>query len=271
MAQRDEALARMVVLEQELGKHADNVKDLTLAVEASKLQNQYLCQEVEALKKRCSALLEDAKHAEDRVQLACEERLQEYRGSAELRAEVDQACQRRLLEYKGSSELKAEIEQACEDRLRLYQDSPELKAKIEEACEARLAEFKASDELKNEIWHRGFRMFASGFNRGLKEARDDPSTPLALLRALEVDSDGEEVCYGEDDNPLPKGASHTTTGPLEEDVELEEGDEQENAEPEESDARPQGEDAKSPVEDAGSIVPFVGDGGQNGKIPGPQG
>ncbi|XP_021624753.2 golgin subfamily A member 6-like protein 2 [Manihot esculenta] len=236
MAQRDEALARIVVLEQELSKHADTLKDLTLVAEESKLQNQQLYQEVK-----------------------------EYRGSAELRADIDQACQRRLLEYKGSSELKAEIEQACEDRLQLYQDSSKLKAKIEEACEARLAEFKASDELKNEIWHRGFRMFASGFNRGLKEARDDPSTPLARLQAPEVDSDGEEVCYGEDDNPLPKGASHTATGPFEEDAELEEGEEKETAEPEESDARLQGEDAKSSGEDAGpqggEIVPFMGVGG----------
>ena len=91
MAQKDETLARIVVLEQELSRCADNLKDLTLATEAAKLQNQYLCQEVEALKKRCSALLEDAKLAEDRVQPACEERLQEYKGSAELRAEIDQA------------------------------------------------------------------------------------------------------------------------------------------------------------------------------------
>ena len=57
----------MVVLEQELAKRVDNERDLALAVETSKLQNQHLCQEVEVLKKRCAALLEGAKHAGDRV------------------------------------------------------------------------------------------------------------------------------------------------------------------------------------------------------------
>ncbi|XP_043814063.1 uncharacterized protein LOC122723984 [Manihot esculenta] len=80
MAQQEEAWARMVVLEQELSKHADNVKGLTLAAEESKLQNQQLCQQVKVLEKRCSALLEDAKLAEDRVQLECEELLREYKG-----------------------------------------------------------------------------------------------------------------------------------------------------------------------------------------------
>ncbi|XP_021612899.1 uncharacterized abhydrolase domain-containing protein DDB_G0269086-like [Manihot esculenta] len=182
LAQKDEALARVVVLEQELSKRADNEKDLALAVDASRLQNQHLCQEVEALKKRCSALLEDAKHAEDRVQLECEGRLREY---------------------KESAELKREIEQACEACLQGYKDSSELKAKIAEACEERLAKYKASDEMKNAIWHKVFCMFVSGFNRGLREARHAPSTPLAELRAAEVDSDGEEVLYGEDDRPLP--------------------------------------------------------------------
>ena len=116
----------------------------------------------------CS-LLEDAKLAEDKVQLECEERLREY---------------------KESAELKKEIEQACEARFQSYKDSSELKSKIAEACEERLAEFKASDEMKNAIWHKGFRMFVSGFNRGLREARHAPSTPLAELRAADEDSDG---------------------------------------------------------------------------------
>ncbi|XP_021596622.1 protein BCAP-like [Manihot esculenta] len=116
-AQRDESLARTVVLEQELAKRADSFKDLTLEVQASKLQNQYLSQEVEALKKRCAGLLEDAKLAEDRVQLECEERLREYRESAELKGEIEQACEAHLQSYKDSSELKAKIAEACEERL----------------------------------------------------------------------------------------------------------------------------------------------------------
>ncbi|XP_021609057.1 uncharacterized protein LOC110612586 [Manihot esculenta] len=131
MAQREEVLARVVVLEQELVKRAENFKDLTLEAETTKLQNQHLSQEIEALKKRCLALFEDAKLAEDRVQLECEERLREF---------------------KESAELKKEIEQACEVHLQAYRDSPELKAEIAEACQARLAEYKASDELKTAIW-----------------------------------------------------------------------------------------------------------------------
>lgn len=56
-------------------------------------------------------------------------------------------------------------------------------------------------------------MFASNYNQGLKAVRDAPSTQLANLRALEVDSDGEEVHYREDDNPLPNRAPHLPAGP----------------------------------------------------------
>ncbi|XP_043816057.1 uncharacterized protein LOC110623175 [Manihot esculenta] len=96
LAQSEEALARAVVLEQELTKRANNENDLALAVETSKLQNQHLCQEVKVLKKRCAALLEDAKHAEDKIQLECEERLREYKESAELKGEIQQACEAHL-------------------------------------------------------------------------------------------------------------------------------------------------------------------------------
>ncbi|XP_043808344.1 uncharacterized protein LOC122722225 [Manihot esculenta] len=207
---REEALAQVVVLEQELSKQADSIKGLTLAAEESKLQNQQLCQQVNALEKRCSALLEDAKLAEDRVQLECEERLREY---------------------KESAELKKEIEQACKAHLQSYKDSSELKAKIAEACKERLAEFKASSEMKTAIWNKGFSMFVSGYNRGLRTAIYAPSTSLAELRAAEEDYDGEEVLYREDDRPLPKGASRTTAGPSEANTELGKGDEG---------ARPQG-------------------------------
>lgn len=47
-------------------------------------------------------------------------------------------------------------------------------------------------------------MFASGYNQGLKAACDALSILLADLRAPEVNSDSEKVCYGEDDNPFPK-------------------------------------------------------------------
>ncbi|XP_021603177.2 uncharacterized abhydrolase domain-containing protein DDB_G0269086-like [Manihot esculenta] len=96
LAQRNEALARVVVLEQELSKQTDNVKGLTLAAEESQLQNQQLCQQFESMEKKCSALLEEAKLAEDRVQLECEERLREYKESPELKDEIKQACEVRL-------------------------------------------------------------------------------------------------------------------------------------------------------------------------------
>ncbi|XP_021598819.1 uncharacterized protein LOC110604820 [Manihot esculenta] len=243
MAQREEVLARVVVLEQELVKQAESFKDLTLEAETTKLQNQHLSQEIEALKKRCSALLEDAKLAEDRVQLECEERLREF---------------------KESTELKKEIEQACKVRLQAYRDSPDLKAEIAEACQARLAEYKASDELKTAIWQKGFRMFASGFNRGLREARQAPFAPLSELRAKEEDSDGEEVLYGEDDLPLPKETSHTSAGPSDKDTGLGEKEDMEVLEPEEDNSGPQEEDVELGGEDAGpqgqEVVLYAGDG-----------
>ncbi|XP_043811063.1 uncharacterized protein LOC122723326 [Manihot esculenta] len=89
-------------------------------------------------------------------------------------------------------------------------------------------------------------MFVSGFNRGLREARQAPSTPLAKLQAAEVDSDGEDVLYGEDDLPLPKGTSHTSAGPSDKDTEL-------------------GEEDERAAEDTGppglEVVLYVGDGG----------
>lgn len=48
-------------------------------------------------------------------------------------------------------------------------------------------------------------MFTMGYNQGLKKLpMITPSAPLVDLKALKFDSDGEEVHYGEDDNPLSK-------------------------------------------------------------------
>ncbi|XP_021597626.1 probable DNA double-strand break repair Rad50 ATPase [Manihot esculenta] len=121
--QKEGALARVEVLEQELSKSSDRIRDLASAAEESELHNQELCREVKTLEHKCSALLEDARLVEDRIQL-------EY--------------ERRLMEYKESPELKKEIEQACEARLQNFKSSYEFKAEVAEACERRLAEFKAS-------------------------------------------------------------------------------------------------------------------------------
>ncbi|XP_021620551.1 ciliary rootlet coiled-coil protein 2-like [Manihot esculenta] len=88
LAQKSEAVARVVVLKQELSKQADNIKGLTLAAEESKLQNQQLCQQVKTLETRCSALSEEAKLAEDKVQLEVEKHLKEYKESPELKREI---------------------------------------------------------------------------------------------------------------------------------------------------------------------------------------
>ncbi|XP_021621469.1 uncharacterized protein LOC110621498 [Manihot esculenta] len=243
LAQKGEAVARVVVLKHELSKQADSIKSLTLATEKSKLQNQQLCQQVQTLEMRCSALLDEAKLAEDRVQLEVEKRLREY---------------------KESPELKNEIQQACEARLQNYKDSSEFKTEVAEACERRLVEYKGSKVMKKAIWNKGFRMFVSGFNRGLREARHNPSTPLTELRAKEEDSDGEEVVYGEDDRPLPKGASRTAVGPSEANTELD-AEDVEVLDLEEDDAEPQDKDAELGKEGVGpqgqEMVPFVGTGG----------
>lgn len=60
-----------------------------------------------------------------------------------------------------------------------------MKEKVQQACEVQLQEYKNSAELQ-----------------GLKTAHDAPSALLVDLRASELNFDGEEVCYGEDNNLL---------------------------------------------------------------------
>lgn len=47
-------------------------------------------------------------------------------------------------------------------------------------------------------------MFATGYNQDLKATRDALAAPLVELWALEFDSNGEEVQFEEDGNPLSK-------------------------------------------------------------------
>lgn len=51
-------------------------------------------------------------------------------------------------------------------------------------------------------------MFALDFNQGLKLASDAPSIPLANLQVPKLNSNSKEVCYGEDDNFLPKNSPY---------------------------------------------------------------
>ena len=94
--QKEGALARVEVLEQELSKSSDRIRDLASAAEESELHNQELCREVKTLEHKCSALLEDARLVEDRIQLEYERRLMEYKESPELKKEIEQACEARL-------------------------------------------------------------------------------------------------------------------------------------------------------------------------------
>ncbi|XP_043806657.1 uncharacterized protein LOC122721798 [Manihot esculenta] len=65
--QKEGALARVEVLEQELSRSSERIRDLALSAEESKLHNQELSQEVGTLEHKCSALLEEAKHVEDMI------------------------------------------------------------------------------------------------------------------------------------------------------------------------------------------------------------
>ena len=183
-AQREMALARVQVLEQELSTSSDRIRDLTSSAEEFDLRQQQLKNEVRVLERKCLALLEVVKYAEGKAQL----KRDQY-----------------IAEYQESDELKGKIEQACEAHLQDYKDSSEFEEFVAEACEEHLDEYKASSEMKQAIFDKAYRMYVTGYNRGLREARQAPDIPLAKLRRREVDSDGESVLYGEDDFPLPRG------------------------------------------------------------------
>ncbi|XP_021616553.2 uncharacterized protein LOC110617856 [Manihot esculenta] len=224
LRERDEAISQKDEVQRQY-------KALKADFEGLQVHLNKLSHEVRALERKCSALLEVVRHAEDKIQLECEKRLEEY---------------------QESDELKGKIERACEAHLQDYKDSSELKAVIVEAYELHLDEYKASGGMKTAIWQKAFRMFRTGYNRGLREARHAPDTPLAKLRAREVDSDGEDVLYGEDDFPLPRGTSRTAAGSSGEESEqqgdnMEDfGTESDDPKPEEGDPGPGLEGARSP-------------------------
>ena len=62
--QKEKALVRVEVLEQELSTSSERIKNLASSAEESKLRNQQLSHEVRTLERKCSALLEVARHAE---------------------------------------------------------------------------------------------------------------------------------------------------------------------------------------------------------------
>lgn len=67
-------MAYITVLQHELGKQAEDLKGLTLAVEDFQLQQQQqLHHEVSTAEGRCASLLRNAKAIEDKVNQACEE------------------------------------------------------------------------------------------------------------------------------------------------------------------------------------------------------
>ncbi|XP_043804996.1 tropomyosin-1, isoforms 9A/A/B-like [Manihot esculenta] len=168
--QKEAALARVQVLEQELSASSDRIRDLASSAEEFKLRHDQLNQEVRALE--CKAQL------------------------------VREQC---IAEYQESDELKEKIIQVGELAVQDYRDSSEFKEFVAEACEAHLAKYLASDEMKRAIVNKALHFYSSGYNRGLREARQAPDIPLSELRKREVDSDGEPVMYGEDDFPMPRG------------------------------------------------------------------
>lgn len=208
-AQKESALARVEVLEQELGTSSERIKDLSSSAEEFNLRQQQLKNEVRSLERKCLALLETVKYAEGKAQLKREQYIAEYQESDELKVKIDQACEAHLQDYKDSSEFKEFMAEACEEHL---------------------DEYKASGEMKKAILDKAYRMYVTGYNRGLREARQAPDVPLAELRRREVDSDGESVLYGEDDCPLPRGDSRRNidrssgSSSEESEVESEEGD-----------------------------------------------
>ncbi|XP_043808370.1 uncharacterized protein LOC122722240 [Manihot esculenta] len=107
--QKEMALARVGVLEQELSTSSERIRDLASSAEESELRHQQLSHEVRTLEHKCSALLEVARHAEGKIQLKCEKRLEEYQKSDELERKIEQACEAHLQDYKDSPELKAVI------------------------------------------------------------------------------------------------------------------------------------------------------------------
>ncbi|XP_043807346.1 uncharacterized protein LOC110602086 [Manihot esculenta] len=108
LRERDEAISqREEVQRQHEALKADFVGVQAHLDKESKLHNQQLSYEIKTLEHKCSALLEEASHAEDRIQMECERRLMEYKESAELKKKIDQACEAYLQAYKDSPELKA--------------------------------------------------------------------------------------------------------------------------------------------------------------------
>lgn len=85
--QRDEALAHVIVRQQDFNKKIEEMKGLALNVETSQLQQQKLW-EVITLEGRCASLLEDAKTAKDRVNQAYEERVQKFKSYDELKKNI---------------------------------------------------------------------------------------------------------------------------------------------------------------------------------------
>ncbi|XP_043807685.1 uncharacterized protein LOC110603270 [Manihot esculenta] len=111
-AQKKTALARVEVLEQELSTSSDCIRDLALSAEEFNLRHQQLNHEVKTLERKCSALLGVVKHVEGKAQLVREQCIAEYQESDELKKKIKQAseaCEEHLDEYKASGEMKSAV------------------------------------------------------------------------------------------------------------------------------------------------------------------
>lgn len=70
--------------------------------------------------------------------------------------------------------------------------------------QSQVNKYLKSDEFKGKIFKQSTCFYTTGFNNGLRSARESPIVPLSSLCTIEYDSDGEEVQYGPNDRALPK-------------------------------------------------------------------
>ncbi|XP_043808005.1 uncharacterized protein LOC122722137 [Manihot esculenta] len=128
-----------------------------------------------ALEVRCKGVSEQLSSMADA--------LQERNEALSQKAEVQRQHDALKADLEGLQTRLNEVETQREMALARVQEF------VAEACEAHLNEYKASGEMGAAILKKAFRMYVTGYNRGLREARHAPDTPLAELLKYEADSD----------------------------------------------------------------------------------
>lgn len=111
-------------------------------------------------------------------------------------------------DMSASEAIKSQIESEVHD---LSDQCKAYKKKIVDAREgaelvvqSHVNRYLKSDEFKGKVLEQSTCFYVMGFNDSLRMARESPAISLSTLRAVEYDSDSEEVQYGSDDRALPK-------------------------------------------------------------------